>query len=71
MKYFAVADLKKCASYKLQYNAKNMTAQRLLSDFGTMAVSSEQERQCTYNVTLRYIRAIIVGVDKPWIDITY
>jgi hypothetical protein len=44
-----------------------MTAQRLLSDFGTMAVSSEQERQCTYNVTLRYIRAIIVGVDKPWV----
>jgi len=27
--------------------------------------------QCTYNVTLRLIRATIVAVEKQYIDITY
>jgi len=33
------------------YNVKNTTAQRPFLDFGAMAVSTEQDRQCTYNVT--------------------
>jgi len=66
LKYFAAVDLRIVSNlyYKLQYNVKNTTAQRPFLDFVSMAVSTEQDRQCTYSVTLSRIRATVAGMDK-------
>jgi hypothetical protein len=53
--------------YRATRGKTNMSQRDIVQKLSIAKIHIKQDRQCMYNVTLKYIRATIVAVEKQYV----